>query len=101
LNGNLAPTFHKLNIHAGKFCVYNLACGFNYSLSIIIIVVIIALTPKEIRDFFIPIINLANYLKIVHESKKLKNMQDPPVVTVSCLEYSYSHCKYFISLFNA
>ena len=49
------------------------------------IIILLALTPKEIREFFIPIINLADYLKRVHDSKKLENIQDAPVVTVSCL----------------
>jgi len=54
-------------------------CGYSYYH------ILLALTPKEIREFFVPIINLADYLKRVHNSKKLKNIQDAPVVTVSCL----------------
>ena len=43
----------------------------------------IALSPKKIHEFFIPIIKLAKHLLKVHKAKQIKGMNEPPVVTVS------------------
>ena len=42
----------------------------------------LALTPKNIKDFLIPILNWAVRLKELHAAKKFK---ESPVVTVSAL----------------
>jgi len=42
-----------------------------------------ALTPKEIREFFIPIVKLAKHLMKIHQTKQPKVMNEAPVVTVS------------------
>ena len=78
LNGNLISTFYKLNIHAGNHGDYNVYW--------FIILLLLALSPKKIQEFFIPIVKLAKHLLRIHEIKQLKGMNEPPVVTVSdCL----------------
>ena len=75
LNGNLIPTFYKLNIHAGNYG--NILSVYLYN------ILLLALSPKKIQEFFIPIIKLAKHLLRVHKTKQLKGMNEPPVVTVS------------------
>ena len=43
----------------------------------------IALSPKKIQEFFIPIVKLAKRLLNIHKAKKLEGINEPPVVTVS------------------
>ena len=43
----------------------------------------LALSPKEIREFFTPIIELADHLLEMHNTKQIKGLETPPVVTVS------------------
>ena len=44
---------------------------------------LLALSPKKIQEFFIPIVKLAKHLLNIHKAKKLKGMSEAPVVTVS------------------
>ena len=73
LNGNLIPTFYKLNIHAGNYG--NILSTYVYN------ILLLALSPEKIQEFFIPIVKLAKHL--VRVTKQLKGMNEPPVVTVS------------------
>ena len=76
LNGNLIQTFHKLNIHAGTYVfTTSLDHCFNFILP--------ALSPKEVQEFFIPVVRIAKHLLKIYEEKPLKGMNKPPVVTVS------------------
>ena len=74
LNGNLIPTFYKLNIHAGNYNCHQ----FNYYN-----LLLLALSPKKVQEFFIPVVKLAKHLLKIHEEKQLKGMNKPPVVIVS------------------
>ena len=44
---------------------------------------LLALSPKKIQEFFIPIVKLAEHLLKIHKAKQFKGMNEPPVVTVS------------------
>ena len=84
LNGSLIPTFYKLNIHAGMYiCNYNIRIIFCSSLISLLMFFCLALSPKEIREFFTPIIELADHLLEMHNTKQIKGLETPPVVTVS------------------
>lgn len=50
-----------------------------------ILSLLLALSPKKIQEFFIPIVKLAKHLLKVHKTKQVKGMNEPPVVTV--MEY--------------
>ena len=43
---------------------------------------LLALSPKDIQNFFIPIVKLAEYLLKIQKGKK-QEIKEPPVVTVS------------------
>ena len=54
------------------------------------------MSPKEIQDFFIPIVKLAEHLLKIHEAKmqetKKQEINKPPVVTVSdVIKVAYIH----------
>lgn len=52
---------------------------------------LLALSPKEIQDFFIPIVKLAEHLLKIHETKK-QEIYEPPVVTVrDVIKVAYIH----------
>lgn len=44
---------------------------------------LLALSPKKIQEFFIPIVKLAENLLSIHKTQQFKGMNRPPVVTVS------------------
>ena len=44
---------------------------------------LLALSPKEIREFFTPIFKLADRLLEIYNAKQIKGMEKLPVVTVS------------------
>ena len=46
-------------------------------------VFLLALSPKEIREFFAPIITLAEHLLEIYNTKQIKGMKKLPVITVS------------------
>ena len=59
-------------------------CNYVYHWFIIIRnLLLLALSPKKVQEFFIPIVKLAKHLLKIHEEKPLKGMNKPPVVTVS------------------
>ena len=75
LKGNLIPTFDKLSIHAGSYSYILLVNYCN--------ILLLALSPKKIQEFFVPIVKLAKHLLEVKEQMQLSGMNEPPVVTVS------------------
>jgi len=76
LNSNLISTFYKINIHAGNI-IFILITSYA-------VLYYVALTPEGIRRIFVPILDLAEYLKSIHKPEKV----NPPVITVSYSKYN-------------